>query len=85
MKDRVFSRDRLRAGLSGRAALIAFVLFVLVAGSNAVAVRFSDVELPPFWGAAARFGAAALIFWAIVRVRRIALHQALPAVQPDGH
>jgi O-acetylserine/cysteine efflux transporter len=56
-----------------RVALIAFVLFVLVAGSNAVAVRFSDVELPPFWGAAARFGTAALIFWAIVRVRRIAL------------
>lgn len=73
MRDRVFLGDRLQAGLSGRAGLIAFGLFVLLAGSNAVAIRFSNVELPPFWGAAARFGAAALIFWAIVLARRIAL------------
>jgi drug/metabolite transporter (DMT)-like permease len=31
------------------------------------------LELPPFWGASARFAAAALIFWAIVLVRRIPL------------
>jgi len=73
MRDRVLLGDRLQAGLSGRAGLIAFGLFVLLAGSNAVAIRFSNVELPPFWGAAARFGAAALIFWAIVLARRIAL------------
>jgi drug/metabolite transporter (DMT)-like permease len=46
---------------------------VLVGGSNAVAVRFSNLELPPFWGAAIRFTAAALIFWIIVLVRRIPL------------
>ncbi len=73
MKGKVLSKSSLRAGLSAHAALIAFVLFVLMAGSNAVAVRFSDLELPPFWGAFARFAAAALIFWAIVLVRRIAL------------
>jgi len=70
---KLLSKNSLRAGLSGHAALIAFVLFVLAAGSNAVAIRFSNLELPPFWGAAARFGAAALIFWAIVLVRRISL------------
>jgi hypothetical protein len=31
--------------------LLAFTLLVLVGGSNAVAVKFSDFELPPFWGA----------------------------------
>lgn len=56
-----------------RATLIAFVLMVVLAGGNAVAVRFSNSELPPFWGAAIRFAAAALIFWIIVLVRRIAL------------
>jgi len=53
--------------------LIAFLLLVLVGGSNAVAVRFSNSELPPFWGAALRFSAAALIFWGIFISRRIKL------------
>jgi drug/metabolite transporter (DMT)-like permease len=70
---KVLSKSNLRAGLSGHVVWIAFALFVLMAGSNPVAVRFSNLELPPFWGAAARFAAAALIFWAIVLVRRIAL------------
>jgi len=46
---------------------------VLVGGSNAVAVRFSNSELPPFWGAAFRFSAAALIFWAVLLSRRLPL------------
>ena len=53
--------------------VIAFALLVLIGGSNAVAVRFSNLELPPFWDAAIRFAAAAFIFWIIVLVRRIAL------------
>jgi len=73
MNSKTFSKSALQAGWSGHAALIAFVLFVVLAGSNGVAVRFSNLELPPFWGAAARFGAAALIFWAIVLARRTAL------------
>lgn len=56
-----------------RSALLAFIVLVTVGGSNAVAVRFSNLELPPFWGAAARFVFAALIFWGIVLVRRIEL------------
>ena len=56
-----------------RGTWIAFVLMVVLAGGNAVAVRFSNSELPPFWGAALRFAAAALIFWIMVAVRRIAL------------
>ena len=39
--------------------LVAFAALVIIGGGNAVAVRFSNGELPPFWGAAARFGLAA--------------------------
>jgi drug/metabolite transporter (DMT)-like permease len=56
-----------------RSTLVAFGFLVLLGGSNAVAVRFSNQELPPFWGATMRFVAAALIFWIIVAVRRIEL------------
>ncbi len=58
-------------GVTRRPALLAFVLLVTLGGSNAVAVRFSNLELPPFWGAASRFLLASAIFWAIVFVRRI--------------
>jgi drug/metabolite transporter (DMT)-like permease len=53
--------------------LLAFLAVVVLGGSNAVAVRFSNFELPPFWGAAFRFASAAAIFWVIVFVRRIEL------------
>jgi drug/metabolite transporter (DMT)-like permease len=51
----------------------AFALLVLLGGANPVAVRFSNAELPPFWGAAIRFMAAATFFWVIVLVRRCPL------------
>jgi drug/metabolite transporter (DMT)-like permease len=69
------SRDGLGAALSSRATYVAFALLVLVGGTNAIAVRFSNLELPPFWGAGSRFVAAALIFWLIVLARRIAVPQ----------
>ena len=50
---------------------LAFVIVVILGGSNPVAIRFSHLELPPFWSAAIRFAAAAVVFWAIVLVRRI--------------
>ncbi len=53
--------------------LLAFAVLILLGGSNAVAVRFSNLELPPFWGAAFRFSTAALIFWGIVAIRRMPL------------
>jgi drug/metabolite transporter (DMT)-like permease len=56
-----------------RITLLAFGLLVLFGGSNAVAVRFSNLELPPFWGATIRFFAAAIVFWVIVLARRIEL------------
>jgi drug/metabolite transporter (DMT)-like permease len=73
MRRTVYSAGGLAAALSGRAAWIAFVLFVLLAGGNAVAMRFSNGELPPFWGATIRTGGAAAVFWLIVLARRLAL------------
>lgn len=50
--------------------LLAYGFAILFAGTNFVAVRFTVMELPPFWGAVSRFAAAALIFWIIVLTRR---------------
>ena len=49
-----------------RRILAAFAGVVLLAGSNIVAVRFSNRELEPFWGAAIRFLGAATILWVLV-------------------
>lgn len=73
MRDNSISQAGSRTTRPDPGTLIAFLLLVIIGGSNAVAVRFSNLELPPFWGAATRFGAAALIFWAIAFGRRIAL------------
>lgn len=56
-----------------RLTLVAFLTVVILGGSNAVAVRFSNFELPPFWGAALRFASAAVVFWVFLLIRRIQL------------
>jgi drug/metabolite transporter (DMT)-like permease len=56
-----------------RLALISFWASALLAGGNAVAVRFSNRELAPLWGAGTRFALAALILVAIMLVMRLPL------------
>lgn len=56
-----------------RLTLAAFIISVILGGSNAVAVRFSNMELPPFFGAAVRFTAASLILFMVVPVMRLLL------------
>jgi drug/metabolite transporter (DMT)-like permease len=56
-----------------RATLIAFVSAVLIGGGNFVAVKFSNEELPPFFGATLRFSAAMVLFFVLVYVRRLPL------------
>jgi drug/metabolite transporter (DMT)-like permease len=60
-------------GVIDRRILLAFAGVVLLAGSNIVAVRFSNRELDPFWGAGIRFSGASLILWALVARGRYAL------------
>jgi len=58
-----------------RSALLAFVIAVIVLGVNFVAVRFSNQELPPFWGASLRFTVAAILLFGIARWRNLSLPQ----------
>lgn len=51
--------------------LAAFALFATLVAANFVAVRFTNRELPPFWGAGTRFGAAGLLFLAYAVARRL--------------
>ena len=46
---------------------------VVIGGSNFVAVRYSNRELDPLWGAGLRFGLAALVFGVLVVALRLRL------------
>lgn len=56
-----------------RLTLAAFVISTIMGGGNAIAVRFSNVELPPFFGAAVRFAIASLLLFLVVFYRRLPL------------
>ena len=56
-----------------RTTMVAFGATVFIGGINFIAVKFSNVELPPLYGAAVRFGAAAVIFFAIAKIGRMEL------------
>jgi drug/metabolite transporter (DMT)-like permease len=52
-------------------ALAAFVTYSLLAGGNAVCIRFSNRELDPLWGAGLRFALAAALLLAVMAVLRL--------------
>ncbi|WP_407709111.1 DMT family transporter [Arthrobacter nitrophenolicus] len=56
-----------------RAALIAFLVQAVLAGGNAIGIRFSNRELEPLWGAGLRFALAAAILLTVMAVLRLAL------------
>jgi len=64
------------------AVLAVFAAVVLIGGTNFVAVRFSNRELPPFWGAGLRFAIAGALLVLFARWRQIPLPlgAALPGV-----
>ena len=55
------------------AVLVVFVAVVLIGGTNFVAVRFSNRELPPFWGAGLRFAIAGALLVGFAAWRHIRL------------
>ena len=55
------------------ATLAAYAVMIVIAGSNFVAVRFSNQELPPYWGATLRFVVACALFFGVMWWRRAAL------------
>jgi drug/metabolite transporter (DMT)-like permease len=54
-----------------RTTLIAFGMFILLAGGAPIAVRFTYEDLAPFWSATLRFSLAAAIFWLLMLYRGI--------------
>jgi EamA-like transporter family len=54
-----------------RVALAAFVTYTVLAGGNAVGVRFSNRELAPLWGAGLRFALAGALLLAVMVVLRL--------------
>jgi drug/metabolite transporter (DMT)-like permease len=64
----------LKAGTRGRrAALASFVGSGVFAGGNAVAIRFSNRELAPLWGATLRFALASMLLFVVVSFMRLPL------------
>jgi drug/metabolite transporter (DMT)-like permease len=59
---------------------LAFTNAVLIGGANFVAVSYSNLELPPLFGAALRFALAAFLFLLILRLRRVKLARGRAAV-----
>lgn len=60
------------SGAPDRATIAAYVGLVAIAGTNFVAVRFSNAELAPFWGATLRFAIAGSLFFLVMALRRAA-------------
>ncbi|HSJ27204.1 MAG TPA: EamA family transporter [Acidimicrobiia bacterium] len=55
----------------GVSTMAAFTAAVLIGGGNFVAVRFSNRELEPFWGAGLRFSLAAVLFVTVAVALRL--------------
>ncbi|MDQ3983018.1 MAG: EamA family transporter [Actinomycetota bacterium] len=65
-----------------RSTLAAFAGAVVIGGTNFIAVRFSNEELDPLFGAGIRFVAAALLLFALMRLQRIRMPRSAEAVGP---
>jgi drug/metabolite transporter (DMT)-like permease len=65
--------DLQSSALPDRQALGAFIGAVVIGGSNFVAIRFSNRELAPLWGAGLRFALAAAVFGILVAALRLSL------------
>lgn len=61
------------ASTPDRATLTAFFGTVVIGGANFIAVKFSNDDLEPLFGAGLRFAIAAIVFFGIARIRRMEL------------
>jgi drug/metabolite transporter (DMT)-like permease len=58
-----------------RWVFLAFFASIILAGNNAIAVKYSNAELPPFFGAAIRFILASLILLGLMLILRLPLQR----------
>jgi drug/metabolite transporter (DMT)-like permease len=56
-----------------KSVYVAFGMIVLFTGINALAVKSTEAELPPYFGAGLRFGAAAIIIIILMLILRLPL------------
>jgi drug/metabolite transporter (DMT)-like permease len=63
-----------------RVALTAFLSYAVLAGGNAVCIRFSNRELAPLWGASLRFALAAALLLAVMLMFKLAFPGGLALV-----
>jgi drug/metabolite transporter (DMT)-like permease len=56
-----------------RIALVSFIASAILAGGNAVCIRFTNRELAPLWGAGLRFALAGALLLTVVAVMRLPL------------
>lgn len=61
------------AAATSKLVLVAFLAEAVLAGGNGVAVRFSNRELPPLWGAGLRFLLASALIVAVMAAMRLAV------------
>jgi drug/metabolite transporter (DMT)-like permease len=64
---------RVRSTRPGPLTLVAFAFVVIVGGSNFVAVRLSNRELPPFYGAGVRFALSSVLLMGVGVLGRMAV------------
>lgn len=69
-------------GDANRTVAAAFVVVAMLAGGNAVGIRFSNRELDPYWGATVRFGLATLGLLGWLLIRRIPLPRGRDLIGP---
>ncbi|HSG42447.1 MAG TPA: EamA family transporter [Anaerolineales bacterium] len=48
-----------------------FTALVFLVSANVIGVKFSNQELPPFWGAGTRFACATVLFYGVVLFQRL--------------
>jgi len=54
-----------------KSTLAAFAALVFLASTNIIAVKFTNQELPPFWGAGTRFAIATVLFYGVVSFQKL--------------
>ncbi|MGH2772782.1 MAG: DMT family transporter [Actinomycetota bacterium] len=57
-------------GRAGWVVVACFAVMVMIGGSNFIAVRFSNDQLPPSFGAAVRFAIASALLFALAAVKK---------------
>ena len=69
--EEVTVRVETSGGIAGRLVLAAFFVEAILAGGNSVAIRFSNRELAPLWGAGLRFGLGAVLIVAVMAALKL--------------